>query len=442
MFVLCPWDRPRFSDWLLGQLLCHEVSMWPSDVFCGCGPASDSSSSRFSFWQWRGALKEQPCVAQGTTEIENKKKKTGKLNCEQLRVLIRLAVRMQRLFCGALLWKLNSCGGWCDDSRSLGCVLLLLLEKKTSRVVAFGLLTLGASGYIHIWKCQMASRVDGLTEPPTPPQSPQSPPVPPWLLVPHSSCCRRFSSSTLRFLSETVLLAIPCLLPVDLTRWFKRWSCAAAVSWFHGDPHHTFMTAQTHTDIAAVANKDPCAASTLWLAAFQLAVFKRTRSLFWLLLQIRRRTLHWLEMSCLKLWRNKWEWAEMPRAVCELLPTTLLMGDNEISSDMCSSLLPFHRTSANPFQFCVLFLPPCETTGFSRKRQIGRAWFPAVTFTSKQRDSPLSYALHFLRIISHQMCCAGERAEGRTEGSLHLSDGNAGAVGAFSGLSGATSFVL
>lgn len=40
------------------------------------------------------------------------------------------------------------------------------------------------------------------------------------------------------------------------------------------------------------------------------------------------------------------------------------------------------------------------------------------------------------------MCCAGERAEGHTEGSLHLPDGNAGTVGAFSGLSGATSFVL
>lgn len=34
-----------------------------------------------------------------------------------------------------------------------------------------------------------------------------------------------------------------------------------------------------------------------------------------------------------------------------------------------------------------------------------------VAFTSKQHDSPLSYALHFLHIISHQMCCAGERAE-------------------------------
>ena len=47
-----------------------------------------------------------------------------------------------------------------------------------------------------------------------------------------------------------------------------------------------------------------------------------------------------------------------------------------------------------------------------------------VAFTSKQRDSLLSYALHFLHIISHQMCCAGERAECRAhqsvEKSLHL----------------------
>lgn len=49
-----------------------------------------------------------------------------------------------------------------------------------------------------------------------------------------------------------------------------------------------------------------------------------------------------------------------------------------------------------------------------------------VAFTSKQHDSPLSYALHFLRIISHRMCCAGERAEGRAcqpvEKSLHIPD--------------------
>lgn len=39
---------------------------------------------------------------------------------------------------------------------------------------------------------------------------------------------------------------------------------------------------------------------------------------------------------------------------------------------------------------------------------------PVVAFTSKQGDSLLSYALHFLRIISHRMCCAGEREERRT----------------------------
>lgn len=55
--------------WLLGQLLCHEVNMWLGDVFCGCGSASDSSSSRFSLWQWRGVLKAHPCTT-STTKME------------------------------------------------------------------------------------------------------------------------------------------------------------------------------------------------------------------------------------------------------------------------------------------------------------------------------------------------------------------------------------
>lgn len=37
-----------------------------------------------------------------------------------------------------------------------------------------------------------------------------------------------------------------------------------------------------------------------------------------------------------------------------------------------------------------------------------------VAFTSKQHDSQFKYALHFLHIISHQMCCAGGRVEGGT----------------------------
>lgn len=80
------------------------------------------------------------------------------------------------------------------------------------------------------------------------------------------------------------------------------------------------------------------------------------------------------------------------------------------------------------------FLPPCENSGIfqetsDRAGVIPCRWLPL--FTSKQRESPLSYAHHFLRIISHQMCCAGERAEGRTEGSLHHPGGTAGAAGAF-----------
>lgn len=52
-----------------------------------------------------------------------------------------------------------------------------------------------------------------------------------------------------------------------------------------------------------------------------------------------------------------------------------------------------------------------------------------VAFNSKQHDSLLSYALHFLHIISHQMCCAGERAECRAyqsaQKSPHPSEKNA-----------------
>lgn len=59
-------------------------------------------------------------------------------------------------------------------------------------------------------------------------------------------------------------------------------------------------------------------------------------------------------------------------------------------------------------------------------------WLPLST--SKQRESPLSYALHFLRIISHQMCCAGERAKGPHRRlpppSPPPPGGTAGAVGA------------
>lgn len=74
------------------------------------------------------------------------------------------------------------------------------------------------------------------------------------------------------------------------------------------------------------------------------------------------------------------------------------------------------------FLSCVLFLPPSETTGFSRKRQIRRVWFPAAgrpLSTSKQRDSPLSYALHFLRQnIPPNVLRSGKAA--RKESSLQL----------------------
>lgn len=114
------------------------------------------------------------------------------------------------------------------------------------------------------------------------------------------------------------------------------------------------------------------------------------------------------------------------------------MGDNGISSNVWSSLLLFHCKVQIPLDFVYSSFLLVKQRDFpGNVRSGGCDSLPlVVAFTSKQRDSPLSYALHFLRIISHQMCCAGERAEGRTEGFLHLPAGNAGAVGAFSGLSG------
>lgn len=97
------------------------------------------------------------------------------------------------------------------------------------------------------------------------------------------------------------------------------------------------------------------------------------------------------------------------------------MGDNGISSDIWSSLLLFHSnaprsaTAANHFQL-FSFLPVNQRDFPGNVRSGGRDSLPLVAaLTSKQRDSPLSYALHFLRLRSRQMCCAGERAEGRTQ---------------------------
>lgn len=96
-------------------------------------------------------------------------------------------------------------------------------------------------------------------------------------------------------------------------------------------------------------------------------------------------------------------------------------------------LLPFpcktFRRSCQPFSKVLLyfsFLPAKQRDFPGNVRSGGCDSLPlVVAFTSKQHDSPLSYALHFLHIISHQMCCAGERAEGCpppvcTELYLHL----------------------
>lgn len=86
---------------------------------------------------------------------------------------------------------------------------------------------------------------------------------------------------------------------------------------------------------------------------------------------------------------------------------------------------PFpHKSSgghANHFQGSLYFsFLPEKQRDFPGNVRLGGcdSLPPVVAFTSKQHDSLLSYALHFLHIISHQMCCAGERAERHTRPSL------------------------
>lgn len=94
---------------------------------------------------------------------------------------------------------------------------------------------------------------------------------------------------------------------------------------------------------------------------------------------------------------------------------------------------PFSAGHANHFQGSLYFsfLPVKQRDFPGNVRSGGCDSLPlVVAFTSKQRDSPLSYALRFPHIISHQMCCAGERAESggahqTGEKSLHLPDENA-----------------
>lgn len=91
--------------------------------------------------------------------------------------------------------------------------------------------------------------------------------------------------------------------------------------------------------------------------------------------------------------------------VCVTPPPLLPMGNNGISSDIWSSLLFFHSivlpllpTISNFVYFSFL---PVKQRDFPGNVRPGGcdSLPPVVAFTSKQRDSPLSYALHFLSHI-------------------------------------------
>lgn len=115
-------------------------------------------------------------------------------------------------------------------------------------------------------------------------------------------------------------------------------------------------------------------------------------------------SLHFFEAQCLRF---------QEKAVCSDIRWVLLPS--------CAEAVVVMPASPKVFS-SVLFLPPSETAGFSRKRQIRRVWFPAAgrpLSTSKQRDSLLSYALHFLQQnIPPNVLRSGKAA--RKESSLRL----------------------
>lgn len=98
------------------------------------------------------------------------------------------------------------------------------------------------------------------------------------------------------------------------------------------------------------------------------------------------------------------------------IPVSLVGSISLLRYSVSSPPFPHKKSSgdhANHFQGSLYFsfLPVKQRDFPGNVRSGGCDSLPlVVAFTSKQHESPLSYALHFLHIISHQMCCVGERA--------------------------------
>lgn len=169
-------------------------------------------------------------------------------------------------FCGAVLWKLNSCGGWCDDSRSLGCVLL---EKKTSGVLIIDSGSQWLHPHLEVPNSQFATTVH---PPPSAVSATFFSPLQMLFFIhfvfPQRDC---FIGNPL-FVPAGSDLLIQALILFCRSFLIPQWPKL-----------HVPDSTNTHLNSPQFKIKAPCAAFTLPLAERQLAVFTQTCSLFsWL----------------------------------------------------------------------------------------------------------------------------------------------------------------
>lgn len=120
---------------------------------------------------------------------------------------------------------------------------------------------------------------------------------------------------------------------------------------------------------------------------------------------------------------HSWHFPEPERPLSPAFPLPLVLGESSLFEYPTASC-PFpckkkkksSTVSTTTSNFVYFSFLSCERNSRVFQETSERGGCDSlplvVASTSKQRESPLSYALHFLCIISHQMCCAGERELG------------------------------
>lgn len=241
------------------------------------------------------------------------------------------------------------------------------------------------------------------------------------------------------FCGIVVLLGIPCLFSLGLTCWSNCWSFSLATSWFPcvtqitcwqqhkqtlwGYAAFTMYALLSHAVCLNVT--DSCFEGKALKSGLLLTVFSFGERCFVLVYLVGKWGM-WCDVifsyySHIFAFQVVKSGTGTSLFFSAFLTFLSVPGwENIFCSDILWALLPFpHKSSGvhdNHFQGSLYFsfLPAKQRDFPGNVRSGGCDSLPlVVAFTSKQHDSLLSYALHFLHKVSHQMCCAGERAECR-----------------------------